>query len=244
MSTETFEEWVKEHDVLAEDITADKDVLFKAIADAYEKFDGKNNVEILWRMSRGAYKAAAKAELAGDSKQQKKLLLEAEEWAKKAIEADEKHPEGHAWYAFVNGKLSDLVGVKERIQKGKLVQMHLEEAIKLKPTDSGLYYTYGRWCMEVAKLSWMERKLAETLFDTPPEASYDDAVKQFKEAEKLKPNWKANHFFMGKAYLALKDNKEAIKCFDTAAKCESQDEEDQCVEKDCLAMQTKYASYR
>ncbi|RWS25240.1 regulator of microtubule dynamics protein 2-like protein [Leptotrombidium deliense] len=244
MSEETFETWVQTHDQQAEDLTTDKNQLYTDLKAAYEKFDGKNNIEMLWRMSRGAYKAAAKAELSGNKTEQKKILLEAEEWAKKTIELDAAHPEGHVWFAFVCAKLSELVGVKERIQRGKLVQSHLEEAIKLKPTDSGLYYTYGRWCMEVAKLSWVERKLAATLFDTPPEATYEDAIKQFKEAERVKPGWKANLFFMGKSYEALKDYKEAIKCFDAAAQCESQDEEDQCVEKDLLTMRNKYASYR
>ncbi|RWS04266.1 regulator of microtubule dynamics protein 2-like protein, partial [Dinothrombium tinctorium] len=232
------------HDVIADDVESDKDEVYKAVRDAYEKYDGKNDVEFLWRLARGAYKAASKAELKGDKKTQLKLLLEAEEWAKKAVEASPQHAEAHSWYAFVCGKLSDLVSVKDRIQKGKLVKTHLEEAIKYKPDDAGLYYTYGRWCMEVAKLTWIERKLAETLLDKPPEATYEDAVKQFLEAQKRKPDWKANYFYLGKSYVNLKNYKEAIKNFDRSAECKVQDEEDQCVEKELLAMRNKYANYR
>ncbi|RWS20663.1 regulator of microtubule dynamics protein 2-like protein [Leptotrombidium deliense] len=244
MSDETFATWVKVHDQKADDFASNKSQLYSDLKAAYQKFDGKNNVEMLWRMSRGAYKAAAKAGLSGNKPEQKKVLLEAEDWAKKTIELDATHPEGHAWFAFACAKLSELVGIKERIERGQLVKTHLEEAIKLKPNDPKLYYTYGRWCMEVAKISWVERKLAATMFGKVPEATYEDALKQFKEADKVKPRWKANLFFMGKSYEALSNYKEAIKCFDTVAQLPSQDTEDQNVEKDLPAMRDKYASYR
>jgi len=242
---ETLNQFLATNDEAAEDVNSDKVQLHKSTLDGLDKFKSQGtNVELLWRLARSAYKAAAVHELKGDKDSQKRLLLEAEDWAKKSLEVDPGHFQAHAWYAYVNGKLSNLVSTKEKIQRGKLVQSHLEEAIKLKPDEYGLYYTYGRWCIEVAKLSWMERKIASTLFDTPPEATYEDAIKQFKEAEKLKQDWKANYFYLAKAFVALKNYKEAIKYLDLGSKCPIKDEEDKIIEDELASLQSKYASYR
>jgi hypothetical protein len=43
--------------------------------------------------------------------------------------------------------------------------------------DQTLNHLLGRWCYAVASVSWMERKLASAIFATPPESSYDEALK-------------------------------------------------------------------
>lgn len=242
--TSSYEDWIKEIDTKADDVNADKQSLYELTKEGYEQFEGAKNVEILWRLARASYKVAAAAEMAKDKANHKKFLLECEEWCKKALELDPENADAHSWYAFMCGKISDHVGTKERIQRGKEVQNHLDAAIKGKPTDPGLYYTYGRWAMEVAKLSWSERKIAALLFSAPPEATYDDAITKFKQADEYKPNWRANCFFIGQSYINLKNYKDGIEWLDKAAKCEVTDEEDQIVSKDMEALQKKYMTYR
>jgi hypothetical protein len=68
----------------------------------------------------------------------------------------------------------------------------------------------GRYAYSVASLSWIERKIASTLFATPPAATYEEALADFLEAEKFKPEgWLENRVFVARCYLAL-DNKEKI----------------------------------
>lgn len=243
-ASKTYEEWLAEIDREAEDVDANKDILLEKTKEFYKAFDGENNAEILWRVARNAHKAAAVAEAQGLTEKQKALLQEAEEYIKKALAKNDGNPEYHAWAAFIAGKLSDFAGKKERIGRGHEMQHHLEEAIRLKTSDAGVYYTYGRWCMEVAKLSWVERNLAAALFSKPPEATYQDAVNKFIEADKKKPDWRANYFWMAKCYLQMKNNKKAIECLDIGVKCTPKDEEDLIVEKELMALQKKYASYR
>ncbi|XP_053214536.1 regulator of microtubule dynamics protein 2-like [Panonychus citri] len=240
----TYEQWIEEIDMESENADCDKDALLVKTKEFSKLFNGDSNGEITWRLARNAYKAAAVAEALGDKDKQKSLLLEAEVYIKKALELDASKPDYHAWAAFIAGKLSDFAGRKERIQRGHEIQHHLDEAIKLKTTDAGVYYTYGRWCMEVAKLSWVERNLAAALFSKPPEASYQDAVNKFVEADKMRPDWRANYFWMAKCYINMKNNKKAIECLDIGVKCTPKDEEDSTVEGELTTLQKKYASYR
>ena len=43
----------------------------------------------------------------------------------------------------------------------------------------------GRFCYEVAELSWWERKMASTLFADPPNATMDEAKEHFMAAEQV-----------------------------------------------------------
>jgi tetratricopeptide (TPR) repeat protein len=122
--------------------------------------------------------------------------------------------------------------------------MHLEKAIAAEPDKYSLHFTFGRWCMEVAKLSWMERKIASTLFEKVPEATYEDAVKHFETCEKLKPDWKAAQYWKARSFIQLKKYPEAIKSLDLADSLAPQDSEDQVIESDLKTLVGKYASYR
>lgn len=98
--------------------------------------------------------------------------------------------------------------------------------------------------MEVAKLSWMERKIASTLFEAVPEASYEDAIGHFETCDGLKPEWRACLYWKAKSLIALKKYADAIKVLDAAAACAPIDSEDQVVEADMKSLIGKYGSYR
>ncbi|XP_074594296.1 regulator of microtubule dynamics protein 3-like [Brevipalpus obovatus] len=239
-----YEEWLAEIDREAEDVNADKDKLVLKTKEGYEHFNGSDNAQILWRMGRNLYKAATVANAKGQRDREKSLLTEAEEYITKALAKDPESSVYHAWGAYISGKLSDFAGQKERIQRGHEIRHHLEEAIRLKTIDAGVYLTFGRWCIEVAKLTWVERKLAAALFSKPPEATYQEALDKFVEADKLKPDWKSNYFWMAKTHIAMKNYKKAIEALDIAIKCNPKDEEDLTVEEELISLQKKYASYR
>ena len=75
----------------------------------------------------------------------------------------------------------------------------------------------GRFCYEVAELSWWERKMASTLFADPPNATMEEAKDHFMAAEELKPDgWKENRQFLAKSCIHLKDYSAALHWLDMA----------------------------
>ena len=51
----------------------------------------------------------------------------------------------------------------------------------------------------VYQLTWIERKLAATLFATPPSATIEDALESFLKAEDIQSGfYKANQFYIAK----------------------------------------------
>lgn len=120
-----------------------------------------------------------------------------------------------ARYAVAKGAMADYVPLNEKLKCGLIFRKHVEEAIRLDPTDSLAYHLLGRWCFEVqwrshggharrqpvfqktcvifivicgqvAGLSWFEKKACAALIGTPPEATYEETLEHFLKVQKGK----------------------------------------------------------
>ena len=93
-------------------------------------------------------------------------------------------------------------------------------------------------------MSWIERKLAATFFGTPPEATYEDALASFQKADSLKHDWKSNHCFLAKTFVAMKKYSDAIKWIDSGLALPAQTEEDAVMENELKTLEKSYSKYR
>lgn len=82
---------------------------------------------------------------------------------------------------------------KEKIQLGNEFKEHRDLAMAIDPNDVFLNHIYGRWCLEVASLTWVERKAATAFFGEPPEATFEEALASFMSVQKVRRDWKSNH---------------------------------------------------
>lgn len=116
--------------------------------------------------------------------------------------------------------------------------------MELNPEDPTLHHMLGRWSYEVSSLSWMERKVASTLFSKVPECSYDDSLSSLLKAYELKPDWKENILFIAKIFINQKKYQEAIKWIDRGINLNSVGEDDYIVHEELRSLQSKYSKYR
>ncbi|CAO2604316.1 Regulator of microtubule dynamics protein 2 [Lemmus lemmus] len=91
-------------------------------------------------------------------------------------------------------------------------QEHLDKAIQLLPEEPFLYYLKGRYCYTVSKLSWIEKKMAATLFGEIPSSTVHEALHNFLKAEELQPGYSvSNYMFVAKCYIDLGESQDAWK---------------------------------
>ncbi len=141
---------------------------------------------VLWRLSRAVYQQSAACKAAGDAAQEEALLKVGIAHAEEALALNERCAMAHKWYAICKGSLTAFVPTKEKIELGFVFRTHVLRAIELNPTDGINHFLLGRWCFEVASLSWWERKAAAALFAAPPEATFDETLDLFLRAEELR----------------------------------------------------------
>lgn len=67
-------------------------------------------------------------------------------------------------------------------------------------------------------MSWIERKVAGTLFAEVPAATLPEAIEDFKAAHTLNPTpWKENSLYLAKCYIAMGKYPDAVHWLDDAA---------------------------
>lgn len=140
--------------------------------------------------------------------------------------------------------MAPYVSTKERIKFGHEFKEHRDIAVSMDDNDHLMHHMYGRWCYEVASLTYLERKIAETFFATLPKSTFEDALESLQKADKLKHVWKANHLWLAKVYIAMKNYAEAIKWIDSGLSIDSLTEEDAVSQIELKDLEKTYAKYR
>ncbi|XP_029305778.1 regulator of microtubule dynamics protein 2 [Cottoperca gobio] len=141
--------------------------------------------------------------------------------------------ESHQWYAIMCGIMAEYDTVQNKIKNGYIFKDHLDKAIELKPQDPMSYYLLGRWCYAVAQLSWIERKVAATLFGDPPSATVEDALNNFLKVEDIQPGYsKLNYVFLTKCYKDLGRRDKARKMCEAACSMNVVSKEDEEAQKE------------
>ncbi|CAO1431732.1 unnamed protein product [Diamesa serratosioi] len=173
-----------------------------------------SDIEVKWRLGRALY-LLSEVE-SGDVKQ--KLVLEAFQYTKDALECDEKHFAANTWYAIVLDAKSFLSGLKERIKNLALFEKHLKMSKTLNPQDPVSHYVLGSYYYALADIPWWQSKIMSTIFDNPPTSTFECALEHCLKAEQLDLKYfqTVNWLVIGKAYERLKDNTKAKEYYSKA----------------------------
>ncbi|KAG8514620.1 Regulator of microtubule dynamics protein 3, partial [Galemys pyrenaicus] len=155
-----------------------------------------NRQDFLWRLAR-AY--SDMCELSEEVSEKKSYAQEGKEEAEAALEKGEESAECHQWYAVLCGQLAEHEGIQRRIQSGFSFKEHVDKAIALQPDNPMAHFLLGRWNYQVSHLTWLEKKTATALFESPLSATLQDALQSFLKVEELQPGFsKAGRVYISK----------------------------------------------
>nr|XP_046257199.1 regulator of microtubule dynamics protein 2 [Scatophagus argus]XP_046257200.1 regulator of microtubule dynamics protein 2 [Scatophagus argus]XP_046257201.1 regulator of microtubule dynamics protein 2 [Scatophagus argus]XP_046257202.1 regulator of microtubule dynamics protein 2 [Scatophagus argus]XP_046257203.1 regulator of microtubule dynamics protein 2 [Scatophagus argus] len=215
-------------DCLHQGTESDKRESLNILLELREEF-GQNSA-FLWRLTR----AYCDVHDISSTLEEKKTHAETgKKVGEEAVSLNPTCAESHQWYAIMCGIMAEYDTVQNKIKNGYLFKDHLDKAIELKPQDPMSYYLLGRWCYAVAQLSWIERKVAATLFGEPPSATVEDALKNFLKVEEIHPEYsKLNYVFLAKCYKDLGQSQNARKMCQAACSMNAVSKEDEEAQKE------------
>ncbi|XP_010609722.2 regulator of microtubule dynamics protein 2 isoform X2 [Fukomys damarensis] len=180
---------------------------FELLCEHKEKF--KDEIEFIWRFAR-AY--GDMFELSTDTREKKHYANIGKTLGEKAITRAPMNGHCHMWYAILCGCVSQFEGLQNKINYGYRFKEHLDIAIQLLPEEPFLYYLNGRYCYTVSKLSWIEKKMASTLFGKIPSSTIQEALRNFLKVEEIHPGYSIlNCMYLAKCYADLEENQNAWK---------------------------------
>ncbi|XP_037008996.2 regulator of microtubule dynamics protein 2-like [Artibeus jamaicensis] len=168
-----------------------------------------DEIEFIWQFAR-AY--GDMYELSTNIQEKKHYANIGKTLGEKAITRAPMNGHCHLWYAILCGYVSEFEGLQNKINCGHRFKEHLDKAIQLLPEEPFLYYLKGRYCYTVSKLSWIEKKMAATLFGEIPSSTVQEALQNFQKVEDLYPGFsKCNYLFLAKCSVDLKKREDAMK---------------------------------
>lgn len=187
------------------------------------------NYEALWKTARALVDVADSlpAKDPTTPEKQKKMYLQAEEYAQKAVKVNPDDTWGHFFLSAALGKRALLLGKKEQVQMSRRVKAEIEKAIELDPRNDLAYHALGRWHRRMAEIGGVKRALGGLLYGDIPRGTFEEAEKYLKKAVELRPDYTNHYLELGRTYLAMKKLDLAQACFQqcldapvTTSKCE------------------------
>ncbi|XP_041817008.1 regulator of microtubule dynamics protein 1 [Chelmon rostratus] len=202
------------------------------------QYKDSDDAEFLWRLARASRDVSLLPNT--EAARKKQLTFEGFEYAKRALEKDDKCFATHKWYAVCLSDVGDWEGIKVKIGNSYIIRQHLEEAIKLNPNDATSLYILGYWCFAFTELPWYQRKVAAVIFASPPTSTYEEALEFFLKAEEVDPNFYSKNLLMlGKTYMAMKDKQKALLWLTKAKEYPAHTLEDKEVHKEAVDLLKK-----
>ncbi|XP_006882451.1 PREDICTED: regulator of microtubule dynamics protein 2-like [Elephantulus edwardii] len=207
---------------------------FELLCDHKEKF--KDEVEFIWRLARSY---GDMCDLSTNVHDKKYYANIGKSLGERAITRAPMNGYCHLWFAVLCGYMSEFEGLQNKVSYGQRFKEHLDKAIQYIPEEPFLYFLNGRYCYHVSKLSWIEKKMAATLFGKIPSSTVEEALNNFLKTEELNPGYsKSNYAYLAKCYLDLEQKQNALKFCNIALSIPSVTNEDKQAQKEVENMMT------
>jgi tetratricopeptide (TPR) repeat protein len=158
-----------------------------------------NVASVLWRLS---IVQVDRAEASDSLQKRRSLYTKAHRRARKALALDSTSAYTHLAVAVAEARSVARAGIKEKIDHSRAVIRHAQRAIDLDSTLAPAYYVRARWNREVADLGAVKRTLVNVMYGGLPDASFEQAVRDFKRAIRLDDKV-AHRLELGKTYLRM-----------------------------------------
>lgn len=198
------------------------------------------DAHVVWRAARAYYDLACLDKTPKEKK--KSLLEEAHKLIERAKATEAGRNIGHVyrWAGIILSEMGSYSSTEQYIKNAFVIREEWEQATYINPYDASALHLLGRWCFDVANMSWVKRKVAATLFAEPPSASMEEAYSFFKRAEDINPGfWKANSVMLAKTCVAMGGEgrkEEALKWLQEALKLPVLTSEDASMQKEALQL--------
>nr|XP_060508790.1 regulator of microtubule dynamics protein 2 isoform X2 [Panthera onca] len=170
----------------------------------------RDEIEFIWRFAR-AY--GDMYELSTNAQEKKHYANIGKTLGEKAITRAPMNGHCHLWYAVLCGYVSEFEGLQNKINYGHR--------------------------FKVSKLSWIEKKMAATLFGKIPSSTVEEALQNFLKVEELHPGFsKSNYLFLAKCYIDLEQTDDAVKFCNLAVLLPCVTKEDKDAQKEVKKIST------
>ena len=181
-----------------------------------------NDAEIVLRISQQYSNLIAVAKSPTQAGEYAKRSLDE---AKQAVVLAPQNEKAHLALAVAYGRLTDFVDNRTKVEYSRQVKAEAGKALELDPGDDFAWHVLGRWNYAVATLNPVLKLIARFVYGGMPDASLQEAVKDYTKAIDLAPQRVIHHHELARTYVALGDMDDARKEWQTEVTLKPEDNE-------------------
>jgi tetratricopeptide (TPR) repeat protein len=181
--------------------------------------------EALWKASRAAVDIG---ELEANADTRKQIYKNAEQYARRAVEANPADAEGHFHLARSLGRTAQSLGKRDRVKYAGEVRTHALHALERSPKHAGALHVMGMWNAEIMRLSGFQRFAAKNLLGGRifGEASWKEAVRYMEAAVASEPDRIVHRIDLAEVYEDVGDKAKAREQYQVIVRSEVHDAKD------------------
>ncbi len=109
-------------------------------------------------------------------------------YSRDAVRVHPKNSDSHLSVAISLGKLVEFMGNREMVEASREIKSEADTALRLDPKSDYAHHLLGRWHQKMADMGMATRAIAKIVYGGLPDASLEEALAHFKEAEELRPD--------------------------------------------------------
>jgi tetratricopeptide (TPR) repeat protein len=132
-------------------------------------------------------------------------------YAERAVALAPDQCDPHLSVAICWGKLTPLLGNKEKVAASRQIRISADRAVKLDPKNDYGWHVLGRWHQAMANMGPATRAFAKLIYGALPAASNEESVACLKKAIKLNPKRLVHTIELGRTYAMMGDTAQAKK---------------------------------
>ncbi|MGZ8377089.1 MAG: hypothetical protein ACXW61_01525 [Gemmatirosa sp.] len=192
-------------------------------------------------LTKASTAAVDAGEAATDAGRRTTLYKSGEQYARRAVEANPAHAEGHFLLARALGRTAQTLGSRDRVKYAGDVRKHALESLRIDPKHPGALHVMGSWNAEIMRLSGMTRFMAKNflggkVFDS---ASWDDAQRYLEQAVATEPNRLVHRIDLAEVYADRKNTAKAREQVEYILKAPTSEANDAKYKRQAEALQKK-----
>lgn len=188
----------------------------------------------LWRLARVC---SCLVDMTSDKDQQKALAFEGQSYAEQAFASDGTSAVTNKWLGILTGLATTYRPLKDKIACAFVVRDCMQRALAQEPQDPICHSVLGQWCLACADLTWVEKRMAATLFSNPPTSTHAEALTHFLAVELVTQD-KKNAVLLAQTYAKLQQPTDARKWLEIARqRPPSNAKEDEQLERDVRSLE-------
>ena len=134
----------------------------------------------------------------------------AQQYAQMALDLNPNGAEANFVMSLAMGRMAMVSSGKKLVESVKAIKYYADKTVSAAPGDFRGYHVLGKWYYEISNLGSFKRTAVKIFYGAFPDASFEDARRNYAKSLQLNPGFNLNYLELSKVYYKLDKPDEAI----------------------------------